>query len=213
MWAKQKQFGFTIVELLIVIVVIAIIAAISVVAYNGIQQRARNSQVASVIQAYRKALVQYATINQAYPTSTSACLGDDYPETGVYTVANNRFCFRSNSAGGISNTSFNNAIKPFLSGKTPTPNNTVFGDGSNQWSARGALFMNASSVILDGTPNPWIIIYTVEGLTSCPVGPILNLANWPNATSTPPASGYNTVLGGGTVGVECWLALPDPTKL
>jgi len=33
---RSKPYGFTIVELLIVIVVIAILAAISVVAYNGI---------------------------------------------------------------------------------------------------------------------------------------------------------------------------------
>lgn len=37
----QKQTGFTIVELLIVIVVIGILAAITIVAYNGIQERAR----------------------------------------------------------------------------------------------------------------------------------------------------------------------------
>ena len=37
--------GFTIVELLIVIVVIAILAAISIVSYNGIQQRARTSEL------------------------------------------------------------------------------------------------------------------------------------------------------------------------
>lgn len=44
---KQRAYGFTIVELLIVIVVLAILAAISVVAYSGIQERASNSAVQS----------------------------------------------------------------------------------------------------------------------------------------------------------------------
>lgn len=43
----HKQYGFTIVELLIVIVVIAILAAISVVAYTGIQQRAQDTSLKS----------------------------------------------------------------------------------------------------------------------------------------------------------------------
>ena len=47
MWAKQKQAGFTIVELLIVIVVIAILAAITIVSYNGITNRAHASSVKS----------------------------------------------------------------------------------------------------------------------------------------------------------------------
>ena len=37
---RAKNTGFTIVELLIVIVVIAILATVSVVAYTGIRQRA-----------------------------------------------------------------------------------------------------------------------------------------------------------------------------
>ena len=55
MWVRNKQ-GFTIVELLIVIVVIAILAAISIVAYNGMQQRARDTQRKSDISAVVKAL-------------------------------------------------------------------------------------------------------------------------------------------------------------
>ena len=47
MWAKQKQYGFTIVELLIVIVVIAILAAITIVAFTNLQRRAVNSAVTS----------------------------------------------------------------------------------------------------------------------------------------------------------------------
>lgn len=50
-----QRRGFTIVELLIVIVVIAILAAISIVAYNGIQQRARNSALKSeMVQLQKK---------------------------------------------------------------------------------------------------------------------------------------------------------------
>ena len=40
---KELRRGFTIVELLIVVVVIAILAAITIVSYNGIQQQARRS--------------------------------------------------------------------------------------------------------------------------------------------------------------------------
>lgn len=74
--ASQK--GFTIVELLIVIVVIAILAAITIVAFNGIQQRARNTQVIAGVEVYNKALRSYHAVNGSYPTA-AGCLGDGYP--------------------------------------------------------------------------------------------------------------------------------------
>ncbi|MFZ1242933.1 MAG: type II secretion system protein [Candidatus Saccharimonas sp.] len=45
--SHSNNRGFTIVELLIVIVVIAILAAISIVAYNGIQNRAYDTTIQS----------------------------------------------------------------------------------------------------------------------------------------------------------------------
>lgn len=58
---KQTQKGFTIVELLIVIVVIGILAAITTVAYNNVQERARvasaNADLALLNKAIRAARV------------------------------------------------------------------------------------------------------------------------------------------------------------
>jgi prepilin-type N-terminal cleavage/methylation domain-containing protein len=62
MHTRDRQAGFTIVELLIVIVVIAILAAITIVAYNGIQNRAINSKRDGDIANYAKAM-RLARIN------------------------------------------------------------------------------------------------------------------------------------------------------
>jgi type II secretion system protein G len=68
----MKQRGFTIVELLIVIVVIAILAAITIVAYNGIQGRALDSTRLSDLATIRKALEAYKTVNGSYPEENAA---------------------------------------------------------------------------------------------------------------------------------------------
>ena len=65
-----KSRGFTIVELLIVIVVIAILAAISLVAYNGIQNRTKTSAGAQVASQVAKKATAYFQIKSAYPDLT-----------------------------------------------------------------------------------------------------------------------------------------------
>lgn len=65
--------GFTIVELLIVIVVVAILAAISVVAYNGVQDRANNSIVMSDLEHAARQIQLFAVDNSgAYSVPTSS---------------------------------------------------------------------------------------------------------------------------------------------
>lgn len=55
--------GFTIVELLIVVVVIAILAAITIVAYNGVTQRAKVAATQSAAQQALKKIQAYMVIN------------------------------------------------------------------------------------------------------------------------------------------------------
>lgn len=69
---NSKLKGFTIVELLIVIVIIAILAAISIVAYNGVQARSRDSIREKNIATIIKALELYYIDNQAFPSSNSS---------------------------------------------------------------------------------------------------------------------------------------------
>lgn len=63
--------GFTIVELLIVVVVIAILAAISTVAYTAIQTRARDSVRSDAMAKIERALEMYKTDYGRYPSATA----------------------------------------------------------------------------------------------------------------------------------------------
>ena len=67
--------GFTIVELLIVIVVIAILAAISIVSYNGIQNRGKASSGQSLASQISKKFEAYNAVNSAYPTTKTQIQG------------------------------------------------------------------------------------------------------------------------------------------
>lgn len=67
---KQAGRGFTIVELLIVVVVIAILAAITIVAYNGIQTRSRDSARDTAVRTMQQALEMYSAENGGlYPNA------------------------------------------------------------------------------------------------------------------------------------------------
>ncbi|HSX45000.1 MAG TPA: prepilin-type N-terminal cleavage/methylation domain-containing protein [Candidatus Saccharimonadales bacterium] len=64
----RKQRGFTIVELLIVIIVIGILATLVLVTFTGVQQKARNTQRQTDIKAVASHLEAYNANNAEYPT-------------------------------------------------------------------------------------------------------------------------------------------------
>jgi len=81
MWFKHKhkQLGFTIVELLIVIVVIGILAAITIVAYNGVQMRGRDSVRKSDLVSINKAIKLFYADNGNYPMTSGWCTQVSHP--------------------------------------------------------------------------------------------------------------------------------------
>lgn len=83
--------GFTIVELLVVIVVIAILAAITVVSYNGIANRAKAvAAQAEATQAAEKVIIYAATNGDSYPDNlTDAGVRTDSSDTTFQYSVNN----------------------------------------------------------------------------------------------------------------------------
>jgi len=78
---RKSVRGFTIVELIIVIVVIGILAAITVISYNGVQKRALNSARLTEVEAWQKQLLLYYANNGTGVDVTPGnyCLGYGFP--------------------------------------------------------------------------------------------------------------------------------------
>ncbi|MBC7868729.1 carbohydrate binding domain-containing protein [Candidatus Saccharibacteria bacterium] len=117
---KKGNHGFTIVELLIVIVVIGILAAITIVAYGGIQGRAQVASVSTGLEQTAKQLALYLVDSSNYPTNL-ATIGINNTGATSYqysvdnTVTPPSFCV----------TAINGSAIYRINSANPTPSNGV----------------------------------------------------------------------------------------
>ena len=95
MHKQTKSFGFTIVELLIVVVVIAILAAITIVAYANFQNRAYDSAVKNDLSSAAKKLEVAKVDLGHYPRASSEMpTGFKFSRSAYLITSNNAlYCF------------------------------------------------------------------------------------------------------------------------
>lgn len=99
----SNRSGFTIVELLIVIVVIAILAAITVAVFQGIQARAGDASLNSDLSSGSKQLEVYRAANDSYPTSNDCTNPNPAPPT---------ICIKTSGGNSVTLYSANNSTLP-----------------------------------------------------------------------------------------------------
>ena len=85
--SRRHTAGFTVVELLVVITIIAILAAITVVAYNGVQKRAIETTLKSDLRNAASQLELHHTKKGTYPAQIMS------GPTAIQASENNTFAY------------------------------------------------------------------------------------------------------------------------
>jgi prepilin-type N-terminal cleavage/methylation domain-containing protein len=141
----QAERGFTIVELLIVIVVIGILAAITIVSYNGVTTNARNTQSKTDASAVQKVAETFNADTGAYPTAAA-----DFTSGTAKLPSNVGVAFTTGTVTGSSSSGT----------ADPATNNHTWATYTNTTSGKKFYATKACST------NQGVMVYYLEGTST-----------------------------------------------
>ena len=224
---EKNSRGFTIVELLVVIVVIGILAAITIVSYTGISQKATNSSLQSDLANASNQLKLYYTDNGAYPASLSSNCPVGPPDTKycLKPSSGNTFTYTATPAGSTSPQAYrlsstnnstvyavtNNTQPAVATSSTSCPTGFIPVPGSGTYGTNDFCVMkyeakNVSGVATSQEANtPWVSITQTSAITTanaaCTGCHLITEAEW--MTIAQNVLSVNANWSGGTVGTGC----------
>lgn len=79
---QRTKKGFTLIELMVVVLIIAILGALGLVAYGNANTSARDGKRKADIEAVRQALLLYKQENSGYPTGSFATIAQAMVNAG-----------------------------------------------------------------------------------------------------------------------------------
>jgi len=170
---RKSTSGFTIVELLIVIVVIGVLAAITTVSYNGIQARAKNVSIQSAAKQSLNLISAYIASNSNYPyTGSSSCVSEGCVWGAVITTPSSPNATLKTNLQTIGT----------LPGTVPETSSGI----------DGIAYAYSSSRTVNGVSAPAILIYGLEGTAqNCGLAGLVNGSGDTLSTvSTPYSTSY-----------------------
>ena len=189
---NSKKSGFTIVELLVVIVVIGILAAITIVSYTGIAQKAKivsmKSDLSNASTQIKMFQVNdpsgnYPTANNCpSPSATEICLkasnGNTFPSVGGYTTNNsaNPKTFQLDVVNGATKYRITNDSAPLAVVAPTCPTGFIVVPGSATYGVSDFCVMKyeAKQVGTSNVPvstyadNPWVSITQTDAIANSP---------------------------------------------